>query len=257
MDFQVASDLHLEFRGVERAPTFAMPIKRSPMLLLAGDVCPAVQSGFESALARIANPFDVVLYVPGNHEYYGFDQPVLQVDSFIEKTCFSHLSNVIYMNEKRIDIGGIAYIGATLWTNCPLHEPMINDFDYIDGGNFTPSQMNALHRRHADFIRRAIKQAKRDGLSGAVVLTHHAPDVKLASYSSGRRSKGGIAPYYYASDMQDVVNDPFVQVFAHGHTHESYKYQKKKNGTVYISNSLGYPTEPTKYVNGGAVLRYT
>jgi hypothetical protein len=260
MDFQIASDLHLEFRGVDTAPASAFPKRRAPLLLLAGDVCPAAEPGYADVLAEVAEPFEAVLYIPGNHEYYGFDGSIAQADAFMERTCYSRMRNVIFMNRRRVDIAGFAYIGATLWTNCPADASMLNDFSHIDGGDFTPAKMNAMHRDHRDWIKNAVKQAKRDGMMGAVVISHHAPDKMLATYGgglgmAGARSRGAMLPYYYASDMAEVARDPFIQVWAHGHSHESYRMQPRRNGTIYASNALGYPGERTGYSNGGAVLR--
>ena len=257
MDFQIASDLHLEFRGIEAAPASALPKRKAPLLVLAGDLCPVVEPGFADALAAVAEPFDAVLYVPGNHEHYG-GASTEDADREIERICFSRMRNVVFMNKRRVDIGGFAYIGATLWTNCPDDASPLNDFNNIDGGRFTPTKMNALHRDHRDYIKGAVRQAKRDGCLGAVVITHHAPDRKLASHGiggAGGRSRGALTPYYFASDMGDVIRDPFVQVWIHGHTHESYRMTDHASGTIFASNALGYPGERTGYSNGGAVLR--
>lgn len=250
MNFQIASDLHLEFRS-------GVSIRRNaPLLVLAGDICPAAEPFFTHAISAVAEPFDAVMYVPGNHEYYGFGSSPAAVDAHIERLCYSQLRNVIFMNKRRVDIGGFAYIGATLWTNCPSDESKLNDFGYIDSGDFSPARMNALHREHRDWIKSAIKQSKRDGMTGAVVITHHAPDKMLAKYATDNpRSKGDISSFYYANDMADVTRDPFVQVFVHGHTHEAYRMQPKANAPIYVSNALGYPEERTGYSNGGAVLR--
>jgi predicted phosphodiesterase len=262
MNFQIASDLHLEFRGGASASASAMPRPKAPMLILAGDVCPEVEPDFAEALARVADPFEVVLYVPGNHEYYGSDDAPQRVDERIERTCFSRMRNVIYLNKRRVDIGGFAYIGATMWTDCPNDSSLLSDFSHIDGGRFTPARMNALHREHRDWLRSAVRQAKRDGCTGAVVVTHHVPDKKLAQYAlpdstagAGNRSSGPLMPFYFASDMGDVASDSFVQVWCHGHTHESYRAQLEPRGTIYATNGLGYPNEHTGYSNGGAVLR--
>ena len=55
--------------------------------------------------------------------------------------------------------------------------------------------------------------------------------------------------------MTDLAHDPFIQVWVHGHTHESYRLQIDPGGTIFASNALGYEREDTGYSKNQAVLR--
>lgn len=252
MNFQIASDLHLDHRGgLYAVDDSIFPTREAPMLILAGDLASAMDPDYQEMLARVAEPFDVVLYVPGNHEHYGSNISTKEMDERIEEICYS-IGNVVYLNKRRINIRGMAYIGATLWTNCPTDTRLMNDFSHIDGGRFTPSIENRLHREYRDWIGSAIRSAKREGCVGAVVVTHHAPDraLELDTYSRDPQ----LFPWYYSSDMGGLTHDPFVQVWVHGHTHESYRMQIDQGGTIFASNALGYESEKTGY-SKQAVLR--
>jgi predicted MPP superfamily phosphohydrolase len=251
MNFQIASDLHLDTRGgLYGAEDSAYPVRKAPILVLAGDMASAMDPDYQELLARVAEPFDMVLYVPGNHEYYGSYISTRKMDERIEEICYS-VGNVVYMNKRRINIRGIAYIGATLWTDCPNDDRYMNDFSHIDGGKFTPSLENRIHRDHRDWIGSAIRSAKREGCSGAVVVTHHAPDRALEMDTISRDPH--VFPWYYASDMGRLTHDPFVQVWVHGHTHEAYRMQIDEGGTIFASNALGYRSESTGYSNNAVM----
>ena len=249
MDFQVVSDMHLDMR--QSLSDVALPKRKAPILSIAGDLASGVDPQFGEMLQAVAEPFDAVLFVPGNHEHYGGNMSPQKMDERIEQIC-SRLPNVIFLNKRRIDIRGVAYIGATLWTNCPNDDSLLNDFGHIDGGRFTPQRENAIHREHRDWIRKAVKQAKKDDCFGAVVITHHAPDMALSTGVQASRA-GALKPFYFASDMADLARDPFIQVWHSGHTHEAYKMRREPGGTLYVSNAMGYQYEKTGYSTCAAV----
>lgn len=249
MDFQIASDLHIETHGGLNAPASCYPTRVASILVLCGDLYPFARPEYPEILRRAAEPFDMVMYVPGNHEYYGGS---LDMDADIERTCFA-AGNVIYMNKRSINIRGMQFIGATLWSDNPTDSSgsqIMNDYDKIYG--LTPKRSNALHKNHRAFISKAVKQAKKDGRIGSVIMSHHVPDNRLAFDITSRPP--ATFPFYFSTDMQDITSDPFVKVWCHGHTHESYRTRLNGNGPIFASNALGYPGEDTGYkIN--AVLR--
>lgn len=251
MDFQIASDLHLEFRGGLSAPASAYPRRLAPILALCGDIYPFARSDYPEILRRVAEPFDMVMYIPGNHEYYGGD---IGMDPDIERACFS-IGNVVYMNKRSIDIRGMQFIGATLWTNNPtdqISSQVMNDYSSITG--MTPKISNAMHREHRNFLFKAVKRAKNSGQIGAVVLSHHVPDDRLAFGIANRPEKS--FPFYFSDDMRELTDDPFIQAWVHGHTHESYRTRLQPEGPIFASNAAGYPSEDTGY-RDDAILRFT
>jgi hypothetical protein len=242
MDFQLASDLHIDTHGGLRAPASCYPVRASPILVLCGDVFPFSRAEYPEIMRRVAEPFDMVLYVPGNHEYY---EVPLNSDTAIEDACFS-LGNVVFMNKRSITLHNTQFIGATLWTDNPINSgtTLMNDYTYI--GGMTPRKSYELHKEHRKFIIDSVGQAQRDGRACAVIMTHHAPDLRLSLGCSSRAEES--FPFYFANDMQAVTRNPFVKAWCHGHTHESYRTKLDNDGPVFLTNACGYPDEDTGYL---------
>jgi predicted phosphohydrolase len=238
VDFQIASDLHFDVNKRGFYPT-----AKAPVLMLVGDVCSAADKRFKTIMQRIAEPYEAVLYVPGNHDYWGCSS-INEGDWLMQQQC-AQTANVVYMNEKCIVLRGMAYVGATLWTNLwgNVSADMMNDFSRI-GGNFNIAKMREIHYRQTDFIEQSLVERYQDGCVGAVVLTHHAPLLQLSAKASSRSKEWD--PFYYCTDINGTN---FVQVWVHGHTHESYTTKVRGYNTIYTTNAYGYPDEPYMYKN--------
>ncbi len=109
MRIQIASDLHLEhlewrfpnYRGVE--PTDA------DELVHAGDIANGAH-----ALELFRDWPCPVIYLPGNHEYYGSSLATVQAELAEKAQSFP---NITILAPGVTEIGGIRFIGCTLWTD--------------------------------------------------------------------------------------------------------------------------------------------
>lgn len=260
MDFQLASDLHLETRGGIHAPPSAYPAPHSPLLVLAGDVYPAAAPEYKEVIRRVAEPFQLVLYVPGNHEFYGCPVPMDAAEARMREQCNS-LSNVVYFNQASVRLGDTQFLGATMWTN-PTHHTWaagaqdISDYRFIcgkKGAALTPRDTCAIHTRHCEWLAHALRRAKRDRLAKrAVVITHHAPSMALSEQTVSRQPS--LFPFYFSTDLTQFLQDPFITAWCFGHTHESYQAEPQTcGGPSFHTNALGYPGEHTNYAPNGVV----
>ena len=242
VDFQIASDLHLEMREDEEIEGLVR--RRAGVLVLAGDIYPFAKKDYAQTIAKISEPFDLVLYVPGNHEYYGSPFGKSTEQRIMDMSHSGKLGKTLYMNKQSINVRGMQYIGATLWTNVPDDAPdKMNDYASIY--NFSVKKCREAHNDQRAYILHEIARAKKNGAIGAVVITHHAPDPHLSLHATSRSDEH--VPYYYANDMSECVTDPFVKAWIHGHTHESYRIRLSPGGPVVGSNGLGYPGENTGF----------
>ncbi len=109
MRLWILSDLHLEFGPVE------LPRVEADVVVLAGDVHKG-RRGLAWARERFAAT--PVVYVLGNHEYYGEALPRLR-----EKLEGEAAGSSVHLLENRaVEIGGVTFLGCTLWTDFELHQ---------------------------------------------------------------------------------------------------------------------------------------
>lgn len=264
MSFVLASDLHLEFLPPwlqQNIPEHMLPDPSSAhLLVLAGDVGNIVQPNFRSKLATLAEPYTMVLYVPGNHEYYDetLSTPMNLLEREMEAACMS-TPNVVFMQKRSVVIRDTIFMGCTLWTDpAPSFwfDPPVRDYSMICGFRpgvaVTPKETAGIHKEHAAWLRSEIKRAKKlIGVRQAVVVTHHCPDIALSKECRNR--KVSTRPWYYATDMADLVSDPFIHTWCHGHTHESYVYRSPSTGVSFATNALGYQNEDTGFQRNAVV----
>ena len=182
-----------------------------------------------------------VIYIPGNHEFYGAD-----IDRTIEKARLAaEGSNIHVLSDEAVVIDGVRFLCGTLWTDFTLlgnpqiamaaAASLMNDYKHIRCNQYsrrlTPAASLARHHRTRSFLERELDA----GFEGpTVVVTHHAPH------------PGGIVEAYrhdlisaaYASDLTDLISRTAPDLWIYGHTHrceDAYLGQ-----TRMISNAKGY-----------------
>ena len=179
MKIQVLSDLHLEHGGY--LPEHQL---EADVIVLAGDLAPCTE-GLIKLVAGHWSSAPHILYVLGNHEFYGTE--IEETRARLETECAE--AGIHLLDPGRVRIDGVRFIGATLWTDLVLEgmadeigAPMrvsreISDFlgaIQHQGRDFTTGESVERHRADRAFIERELEAAERAG-DRAVVITHHAP----------------------------------------------------------------------------------
>lgn len=108
MRVQILSDLHIEFPG-NRIPALAPDAE---LVILAGDLAPVCTHRVGEIAARWAAA-DNILYVPGNHEYYGSDIDVARHE--LARQCLQR--GVTLLDPGAVTVEHLRFIAATLWTD--------------------------------------------------------------------------------------------------------------------------------------------
>ena len=117
MIIQVLSDLHIEFDDYE------LEITNSDVVVLAGDIH-VKDKGVSWAIENIKDK--PVLYVLGNHEFYGKAYPKL-LNSLKDMTTGT---NIQILEKDKVTIDGVNFLGCTLWTDFELFgDPRIAGFE--------------------------------------------------------------------------------------------------------------------------------
>jgi predicted phosphodiesterase len=231
---RVLSDLHLEFQD------WNPPDTEADIIVLAGDIHSGTR-GVE--WARRQFPITPVLYVPGNHEFYG--RNIEETLSDLQKT--GRRFGVDVLHGRGVTIGGARFLGATLWTDFALHggdaaslrramadaQYGMSDFRLIRRGThglFRPEHARAMHLEQVCWMRERLA----DEFNGpTVVVTHHLPHPR----SIHPKYSGSALNPSFASDLSDIVAPP-IAAWIHGHTHESCNYLE--SGTRVVCNPRGY-----------------
>jgi predicted phosphodiesterase len=229
----VLSDLHLGVSEMER------PLTDADVVVLAGDIGPARQAA--AWAMRLGKP---VLYVLGNHEFYGgnIDRAAAELEALCAGT------QVHLLDDRQIVIGGVRFLGSTLWSDFRLLGEgdgqrvavesalrFMRDFSRIRCGDddalFTPADAAARFARHAAWLDAALDTPH---AGPTVVITHHAPSPR----SIHPRFAGSTLNACFASDAEHLIGTPRAGWWIHGHTHDSFDY--RLHGTRVVCNPRGY-----------------
>jgi len=245
MRIHVLSDLHLEFGR------FDPPEIDADVIVLAGDIDLGVR-GVHWARSRFEKT--PVIYVPGNHEYYGHAIPRLD-EKLLEE---AESSNVHVLNDKAITISGVHFLGCTLWTDLALVgdsfvgaaavASVMNDYRKIRVSpkfrRLRPQDTRACHLISA----RWLKQEGESAASPVVVVTHHSPSV--LSLSPGYRDDPVSSAF--ASNMESLIRSMRPDIWIHGHIHAASDYQL--GNTRIVCNPRGYQGDSVAGFNPQLVL---
>ncbi|MGC4074869.1 MAG: metallophosphoesterase [Nibricoccus sp.] len=233
MRLRLLSDLHLEFGSYEP------PSATADVVVLAGDINVRERAA-DWILRNFPDPAIPVLYILGNHEFYGERIPRLteKLRDYYSRTHVRLLENA------SIDLGAYRFFGATLWTDMALHGDVtagyaaaleMNDFKRIRTAplwkKFKPADARALHAGSILQLRRFLSA----GASNAVVITHHAPSVR----SLPPEVRDDPVSCGYVSDLEALIAEFQPLLWIHGHIHESSRYQIGR--TTVLANPRGYP----------------
>ena len=176
MKLHVLSDIHIEFED------FEPPETRADVVLLAGDIHVG-EKGL--AWARSRFPSTPVLYVLGNHEYYG--QALPKHTERMKK--LSQGTNCQVLENDRVVIGDVTFLGCTLWTDFRLFgDPRIAGYEATQKmTDYRKIRVSPEYRRlrsvdtageHHKSRRWLEKELDRCNRSKTVIVTHHAPSTK-------------------------------------------------------------------------------
>ena len=233
MKIRLLSDLHTEFRLPYK--THAMSEYRGEdVLVLAGDIASGATNTMDVIKFFLDQGFPDVVYVPGNHEYYGTSIEDFNAKMFDK--CGQH-EGAFFLNQNNITIDGVLFTGGTLWTNFmdnPISQSvcgrMINDFRQIK--NFRTRDAYDLYHKHLEYIK---MQYEKRGDRRVVVVTHFLP----ARECIAPRWRGGeLLNDYFANDLGSMIADMQNTTWLFGHTHDAVDLTL--GNTRLVCNPHGY-----------------
>lgn len=255
MKIQYASDLHLEF--YQKTPFQPMLTPAAPTLVLAGDIGRPDKRSYKDFLQYCSRNWTDVVVVAGNHEFYNsrnYKQwrymPPTDIHDVGTRlaacnTIAAGFPNVHFLDRRRVDIGGMAFLGATLWTDVTGHElaaMSMNDYSMITPGGtamLSPTDVTGWHRRDRAWLDSELRACE-ETQTPAVVVTHHLPTYRLIH----QRYRGSELNPCFATECKELLRDPVKAWFA-GHTHaaSSVKIPTLTGLIKACVNPCGYPGE--------------
>lgn len=241
MKIQYVSDVHIEHH--HRVPPLYwaenFPIV-GDVLILAGDIASSsiLYSNLFRLVERAVEEDITVLFVAGNHEYYGSNR--IHIHNRLAKIMNKFPGYFRFLNKNVTEINGQRFVGCTLWWSCAPHfwsaiKQGLNDFNCIEGYSKWIAEASKEHR---EFLRANIRK-------GDVVITHHAPDW-ICRYATDENFKAGFNPARfsgildnaYYNDLGNMIIEKEPRLWFYGHTHEYCNITLGE--TRILSNPHGY-----------------
>jgi Icc-related predicted phosphoesterase len=238
MKIQLASDLHLEFiHQAFPGEKLITPAPEAELLILAGDIA-------NGAVAiKLFQDWPVpVLYVAGNHEYYGGELEFVRDEL---RNAALH-TPVQFLENKSIYFDDYRFLGCTLWTDYRLYkewsqsflmvhaEHQLNDHQRIQTGHgsfkvFTAARALYEHEYSAEWLDRELRNnyARKN-----IVITHHGPHLKSVHPRYEEKPLNAA----FVSNLEHLMKR--ADYWLHGHVHDNVDYTHC--GCHVIANPLGY-----------------
>jgi predicted phosphodiesterase len=229
------SDLHLEKnRDLKR---FKIPEIPSDVIILAGDIAEGID-GIEWAAEQSARLRKPIIYVPGNHEFYGTDMHSTLFR--MRQKADQHGINVLSQNQIIID--NVRFLGVTLWTDygaiskpersMEVCQQFMNDHRLIRFKDKPFTTQTALNHHQSDI--HWLESKLRVSFDGkTVVVTHHGPSI--ACHDNNKFDLDEISAGFW-SHLDHLL--PNADLWVYGHTHGNL--DRVVNGTRLFSNQCGY-----------------
>jgi len=263
MKIQLLSDLHNEFLRhgkphPEHRWTGVIPETEADIIVLAGDIDTGT-NGVEWAVKESERLAKNIVYVLGNHEFYGHEYSDLKekIAKQCKGTAVFCLDYGVYVQQD------VRFIGTTLWTDYKadvsvpqdlamfIVEKGLADHKMIKykAGNkyrkFQPLDALAIHKKELNWLE---KQINSPFNGKTVVVTHHGPH-HVCQHPVYPVSEISTA---FHSDLSKLIENSDIDIWAFGHTHANI--DRTIEGTRIISNQAGYPGENVNDFNADKVI---
>lgn len=246
MKIKLISDIHLEFCD------FSVPYSGEDLLIIAGDVCPKIDSTLNLIIEYIQKlPVDStdesehkikVLLVLGNHDYY-------HNTIYDTNDAYSHVNipGLRILQDESVVINGYRFFGATMWTDLNKRDKItmmhcysrINDFTVIC--DYGPRDFCDIHEKSKQALEAVLETSQEK----VVVITHHLPT--YACIDKKYHAEKHINYAFCSTDLDDLVKHEKIIAWTFGHTHGSFDFYIDK--TRVLCNPRGYVRKFKNYTS--------
>ena len=234
MKIKIYTDLHLEFAQFDPTSTGA------DVVILAGDI--DIRSrGVAWANEAFQCP---VIYVCGNHEYYGG-----HIDHTLRKMKEAAASHVHVLENEVLILDQTRFLVTTAWTDYSSTGDALgskraawewmNDFAVIRADeSYRLLCASGLIAKSSAALAWLTQELEKPFDGKTVVVSHHAPAL---DHVGDDHPDNLIAAY--ANDWPELLGR--ADLWIYGHTHVAADFLK--NGCRVVSNPRGYPNQKTGF----------
>lgn len=209
MKAQIVSDIHTEFirpRGGEKAVRdlfSGLVYKDVDIHIVAGDL--SSSEYLIDDLTLLKEYCGKLIYVPGNHDYYG--STFEEVDDKLNNLSVDGLH---VLNRKCVTIDGVTFAGTTGWFPDGMYvkeyKHWLNDFFKI--GDASIESIAARNEADSKFLLGNVGKE-------TVVITHHLPTYSCVSSQYVEYKTN----CFFVSGFMDVIDQCSPRLWIHGHSH--------------------------------------
>lgn len=231
--FQVISDLHIEYKNdhTPRARDYITPV--ADVLVMAGDIGSLYKmTQLTEFIQDVCSMFKVVLYVPGNHEWYEIPDilPVSYQDleRRLEKLQ-EKIDNLFVLNKNSVLIGDTCFAGCTLWSEPLCQVPRF----IVKIQDMNRAKYHQKHTEDLGYIKSMIKYCNTKKYK-LVVITHYPPSYRCLDGTKRKKKFQSL----YASNLDHIAIKENVDTWVCGHTHTNFDFLTE-GGTRVVSNQKG------------------
>ena len=239
MQFQIASDLHIEYNNdtVPDVDNFIKP--ETDVLILPGDIGSLYKyNQLEGFLQKICKMFKIVIYIPGNNEYY-MQKDIKPLSLYVLeqrlRSIENKIENLYVLDKSSIKINDVCIAGCTLWSEPKGHVPKY--IVRIHGMN-THIYKNKF-TKDSEYIKKITNYCNQNNLK-LIVVTHHVPSYDIVP--EARKKDKFIS--LYASDMNKFIENNKIDTWICGHMHRNI--DQKLGDTRFVTNQMGKPKDEIK-----------
>lgn len=233
MKIQYVSDLHIDKHPTPISP-FELITPSADILILAGDIGSFYNiDQLKTFILPLSHCFKLILYVPGNHEYYFSRKHKFRQNI---STLYHHaleleeIPNLYLMNSNSIRIGKMCICGCTMWTKYKYKELP----KYVRIKGMTQTIYNDLHKRQIEYMRMVNSYCQENGYQ-LIMVTHHNP-LSVSVLQPDKKKKFDPYESLYYADL-NVKEFNTVSYWIYGHTHKSVEVNV--SNIQFLSNQLG------------------
>jgi Icc-related predicted phosphoesterase len=229
LNFLLVSDVHLDFHP-DKGEAFVAGLPDAEGVIIAGDL--AVADMLDDCLRMFLNKYDHVIFVYGNHDFYGSSFPVVRNRMKIlkEKLSQENVKGTLHvLDNSTTEIKGQRFVGSTLWfprlPGIELKHRMMTDFRVIQDA---ATKVYQEHEKAMKFLRKTVRDTD-------IVITHHLPSPRSID---PEYAEFDFVNCFYVTDLTSFILERQPRIWCHGHTHASMDYMLAS--TRILCNPLGY-----------------